>query len=256
MLQAKALPIDARARAVLGVVHPGDDEATIAQRGNCRVFLTVPSRSVDQEFGTYGGTAGVVTLPIDAPTRPVLAAVHPGNDKTAIAQCGDGGVVLVIGSGSADMEFSPSGGTAGVVTLPIDAPTRPVLAAVHPGNDKTAIAQCGDGGVVLVIGSGSADMEFSPSGGTAGVVALPIDAPTRTVLSAVHPRNDKPAIAECGDGRGILVVRGSRINLEFATSGGPAGSVALPKNTPARSILCAIHPGNDKATINERGDSR
>ena len=71
--------------------------------------------------------------------------------------------MLVAGGGCVDLEFGARCHTACVIALTEDTPTRAVLGAVHPGDDKAAIEQTRNRRVLLAIRSGGVDPEFGPN---------------------------------------------------------------------------------------------
>ena len=99
-------------------------------------------------------------------------------------------------------------------------------------------------------------MELGTCGGTGRGIALPIDTRAGAVFCVIHPGDDIAPIAQCCDGRLVLGIRGGGIDLEFCASSGTACVITLTDDTPNRAVLGTIHPGNDKAAIEQTRNRR
>ncbi len=169
---------DGGARAVLpSVIAPDDDEPAIRQHGNPRLVLIAHRRRVDAEFSAQRRTAGVEALPVDAGPAAVLPVRAPDDDVAAIGRGGDVGLYLIPGVGRIDQRLWAHLGTVVVEALAenVVALLNPLIVR-NPGRDESLI-EGGDLRPTLLVQGVSIELELAAQRDSAGLVALPENAP-------------------------------------------------------------------------------
>ncbi|CAH0356432.1 hypothetical protein AQB9606_04710 [Aquabacterium sp. CECT 9606] len=221
-------------------VIPGDDKVPGCIHRHIRQNLLPRCRDVDPELRTLGHATGVVALGIDAITRAILRIARPGNDEVAAVIHADLATLLDVRVGRVDLELGALGHATGVVTLGIDTIVVAILAIAGPGDDE-ARGVHRDGGIELVGRRVGVDAELAALSDTAGVVALRVDAVTRSVLRDAAPGDDKVAIGIHRD-RGLILGCGRvRVNSELGSGCRAIGVVKAAINAQGGSVFPDHH---------------
>src|SRR6266436_8431900 len=120
------------------IAPPDDHVIAIGIHGGRRLVLVVGSIDVGAKFAAYTHAAGIVELCEDICTGAAHLVVLPGDDKSACAVHGDGGLVLVVGGGGVYEEFDANSCSGRIESLPINALAAAILIVTHPDNDEVA----------------------------------------------------------------------------------------------------------------------
>ena len=120
--QSGGVTLEEHATAVAGAVAgPSHHRLPDRVHSHSRIELIAAGRAVDPHLATVGGAIGVVLLPVDAPSGPVLALAGPHHHEVAVDIHRHGGVLLLAGGVAVDPELAALRNAGGVVALRVDA---------------------------------------------------------------------------------------------------------------------------------------
>ncbi len=240
---------------VILIVLPTDDEITVVQPQDHRLYSPVVVLDVDADLAIHRHAGGVVLLGVD------LAAVAPGDDEAAIGEGRHRRLLLAAGGGGIDPELAAQGCAVVGVALGEDARAASTILEVgSPAHHEAAPGQRRDARLVLVVFREGIDAELAAQGRTVGREALPEYPGIAAILAVRAPGDDEAAVVQQGNGRLVL---GTALETRAAVGPGfrPLGRTVvvetLEEDVCAATVLGAVGiPGDDETAARDADHGR